>query len=94
MLCQLVLPWRWDGGVLSYSLRGWLKCLSVVQLKDQTDLYDQMASATVHWLLENRLNSRNSGEKPSTEQKKITLYSSTLSLNILRGFKQAICDNN
>lgn len=41
--------------------------------KSQTDLYDQKASATVHWLLGNGLNSRNTGEKPTTEYKKNSL---------------------
>lgn len=38
--------------------------------KSQTDLYDQTASATVHWLLRNGLNYRNSKEKSPLNKKK------------------------
>lgn len=62
-------PCGWDGVVLSYSPRGCLTCLWSVA-KSQTDLNDQRASATMHWLLGNGLESSNAGEKPTTEQQK------------------------
>lgn len=62
--------------------------------ESQTELYDQKASATEHWLLGNGLNSREIGEKPTAEQK-ATLFPPVSSLsNTLRGFKQALCDKD
>lgn len=49
------------------------------EAKSQTELYDQKASATEHWLLGNGLNSRETGEKPTVEQKSNTFSSSVLS---------------
>lgn len=42
--------------------------------KSQTDLYDQTASATVHWLLRNGLNYRNSKEKSPLNKKKNQVF--------------------
>lgn len=61
--------------------------------KSQTDLYDQTTSARVYWLLGNGLNFRKSGEKSTREQKKLILFTPVSSLwNIIKGFKQALCD--
>lgn len=65
---SFALPMEWQCAVVFPQRLAEMSLCSVA--KSQTDLCDQTASATVHWLLGKGLNSRNSGEKSTTEQKR------------------------
>lgn len=64
---SFTLPMRWHSAAVLPQKLAEMSASSGV--KSQTDLDDQTASATVRWLLRKGLNSRISGEKPTTAQK-------------------------
>lgn len=95
MLCQLVSPHRWEGGVLTYSPRGWLKRLCVVRLKARQTFMIKwhQPQCTGFWEMgstpETRGEKANRGTKENTFSPQCPLFEISP-----EDFKQAICDKD